>query len=68
MGLSDVYWNNKMIEQVNGHWEFDLRDHTFAFPVISETFQLHIEPSFAFDVIIGHELQSLQGTACHVLF
>ena len=24
--------------------------------------------SFAFDVIIGHELQTLQGTACHVLF
>ena len=34
VGLSDVYWNYKMIEQVNGHWEFNLRDHAFAFPEI----------------------------------
>ena len=34
VGLSDVYWNYKMIEQVNGHWEFNLRDHVFAFSEI----------------------------------
>jgi len=67
MEISDVYWNHKMIEHVNGHWEFNLRDHAFTFPGIWETFQRHIEPSFAFDVIIGHELQPLQGTVCHVL-
>ena len=66
--LSTVYMPHAslvaMIEQVNVHWELDLRDHAFAFPVTSETFQLHKEFSFAFDVIIGH----VQGTACHVLF
>ena len=43
--LSDdraVYW----------HWEFNLRDHALTFPA----FQRHVEPSFAFDLIIGHEL------------
>jgi len=34
VGLSDVYWNYNMIEQVNGNWEFNLRDHAFAFPGI----------------------------------
>jgi len=34
MGISDVYWNYKMIEQVNGHWEFNLRDHALTFPGI----------------------------------
>jgi len=34
VGLSDVYWNYNMIEQVKGNWEFNLRDHVFAFPGI----------------------------------
>jgi len=34
MGISDEYWNDKMIEQVNGHWEFNLRDHAFTSPGI----------------------------------
>jgi len=68
MGISDVYLNYQMIEQVNGHWEFNRRDHAFTFPGILETFQRHIKPSFAFDVVTGHELQSLQDTVCHVLF
>ena len=68
VGLLDVYWNNDMIEQVKGNWKFNLRDHAFTFPGIREAFPRHIEPSFTFDVITGHELQSLQGTACHVLF
>ena len=68
MSVSDVYWNYKVIEQVNGHWEFDFCDHAFTFPGIFETFPRHIEPRFTVDIIIGHELQSLQGTVCHVLF
>ena len=32
IGISDVYWNYKMIEQVNGHWEFNLRD--YAWPIV----------------------------------
>ena len=34
VGLSDVYWNNNVIEQVKGNWKFNLRDHAFAFPGI----------------------------------
>jgi len=34
VGLSDVYWNNNVIEQVQGNWKFNLRDHAFAFPGI----------------------------------
>ena len=68
MGLSDVYWDDKMIKQVKGNWKLSLRNHAFAFSGVSETFQRHVEPSFAFDIIIGHELQTLQGTACQALF
>ena len=68
MGILDVYWNDNVIEQVKGNWKFYLGDHAFAFPGIRETFQRRVEPSFAFDVIVGHELQTLQGTDCHVLF
>ena len=45
--ISDVYWNNNMIEQVKGNWKLNLRDNAFAFPGIWETFQRHVEPSFA---------------------
>ena len=54
--LSDVYWDYKMVKLMDGYWKFDLRNHAFVFPEVRETFQRHIMPRYAFDVITGHEL------------
>jgi len=62
MGISDVYWNYKMIKQVNGHWEFNLCDYAFAFPGILETYLRHVELSF---VVIRQETQGLPTSVSH---
>ena len=42
MSISDVYWNYKVIEQVNGHWKFDVCDHAFTFPGILASYRVDV--------------------------
>ena len=51
---------------MDGYWKFDLRDHSFAVPEVQETFQRHVMPRCAYDVITRHTrhqcLQVTDGT------
>jgi len=66
MRLSDFYWDYDVVKLMDGYWKFDLRDHSFVVAEVQETFQRHVMPRCAYDVVTRHKLYSFEGMVWRV--